>query len=221
MARFPRSSARDAWAHKASGFALQTLVGGIRQTGDMRTLEEDRLLAQECVGMLDRRWAHVRGVGRTAEQLAALSHLVTEVVVRAAWLHDVGYGPDIQSSGFHALDGARYLAKLGVDPGVVSLVAFHTGATYEAKERQLSAELAEFEEPDPSDLDLLTLIDLGTSPDGAPIVDSVRLDEVLRRYQSNDPVARAVGRSKPSLLAASRRAKERLGLPDDWPVCSR
>jgi len=55
-------------------------------------------------------------------------------VVSAAWLHDVGCAVVAQDSGLHALDGARYLAGLGADPVVVSLVAFHTGAEYEAEE---------------------------------------------------------------------------------------
>ncbi|HWU32836.1 MAG TPA: HD domain-containing protein [Marmoricola sp.] len=183
-------------------------------------MADERTLARECVGMLGRRWSHVRAVGRAAETLAARTDLVSDAVVGAAWLHDVGYGPTVQSSGFHALDGARYLAKADLDPAVVNLVAFHTGATYEADERGLTSELAEFAAPDPDDLDVLTMIDLSVSPDGFPIVDSERLAEVLMRYTADDPVARAVLRSRPSLLAASRRAKQRLGLSDDWPICT-
>lgn len=195
-------------------------VGTIRQTWIVRSLSDERALAEECVGMLKRRWAHVQGVGRMAEELASHDGIVTEVVVRAAWLHDVGYGPRIRKSGFHALDGAVHLAAAGIDPAVVSLVAFHTGAAYEAQERGLEAELSGFNAPDDADLELLTMIDLAVSPDGSVILDGDRLKEVLRRYAPGDPVASAVKRSTPALLAASRRAKRRLGLPDDWPVTS-
>ena len=58
-------------------------------------------------------------------------------VVAAAWLHDVGYSPALQDTGLHALDGAVFLAGRGVEPLVVSLVAFHTGAEFEAEERGL------------------------------------------------------------------------------------
>ena len=194
------------------------LVGEIGQTADMRAVEEARSLARSCVGSLPRRWSHVEAVGRAAEELAGRTHLVSDHVVRAAWLHDVGYGAQIRSTGFHALDGARFLAAAGIDPAVVSLVAFHTGAAYEAEERGLIAELTEFSAAEPDDLEVLTMIDLGVSPDGSAILDVDRLEEVLNRYAHEDPVARAVMRSMPSLLAASRRSKERLELPDDWPV---
>lgn len=187
----------------------------------MQSFAKDRALAEGCVGSLGTRWSHVQAVGRTAEQLARHSGLVGDPVVRAAWLHDVGYGPSVRASGFHALDGARYLANIGLDLAVVSLVAFHTGAMYEAEERGLDEELAEFEAPDPDSLDLLTMIDLAVGPNGSAILDSDRLAEVLARYDADNPVARAVKRSRPSLLSASRRAKNRLGLPDDWPLCSR
>lgn len=192
----------------------------MRQTSYMRTLEAERILARRCVGSLDRRWSHVKAVGRTAEQLAKRTELVSDDVVRAAWLHDVGYGLRVRSTGFHALDGARFLAAAGVEPTVVSLVAFHTGAIYEADERGLTAELYEFSAPDPDDLDVLTMIDLGVGPDGVAIVDVDRLAEVLNRYGTEDPVSRAVQRSMPSLLAASSRSKDRLELPDDWPIGS-
>lgn len=187
----------------------------------MRTVDDERNLARDCVGALSRRWSHVEAVGQAAEELADRTELVSDVVVRAAWLHDIGYGPGVQVSGFHALDGARYLSKCGVDPAVVSLVAFHTGSAFEAEQRGLVDELAEFEPPNPDDLDLLTMIDLGISPDGSPVRDTDRLAEVLNRYADEDPVARAVRRSMPSLLAASSRSKERLDLPDDWPIRSR
>ena len=38
---------------------------------------------------------------------------VTDVLVSAARLHDIGYAPDVMATGFHPLDGVRYLAGLG------------------------------------------------------------------------------------------------------------
>jgi HD superfamily phosphodiesterase len=32
-----------------------------------------------------------------------------DLLEAAAWLHDIGYSPEIAVSGFHPLDGARYL----------------------------------------------------------------------------------------------------------------
>jgi HD superfamily phosphodiesterase len=42
---------------------------------------------------LPRQWAHVHGVAAKAERAAASLTLSDEVLVVAAWLHDVGYAP--------------------------------------------------------------------------------------------------------------------------------
>jgi hypothetical protein len=44
-------------------------------------------------------------------------------MVMAAWLHDIGYAPELAVTGFHPLDGARFLRRAGADGQVVSLVA--------------------------------------------------------------------------------------------------
>ena len=53
----------------------------------------------------------------------------------AAWLHDVGYAPEVADTGFHPLDGARYLAGLETDERVVNLVGRHSYAILEAEFR--------------------------------------------------------------------------------------
>lgn len=83
----------------------------------------------------DRR-AHSLAVGRKA---AAVSDLVPAAlnadVVTAATLHDVGFGHPV--TGFHALDGARYLASVGFSSVVCHLVVYHSASTSEAEERGL------------------------------------------------------------------------------------
>lgn len=166
------------------------------------------------------RWSHLVAVGTTAEQLAAQSKLVPEAVVSAAWLHDIGYAPELVDTGMHAIDGAQALARMGAPGEVVGLVAHHTGARFEAEERGLTQEWTELPEPDHAALDLLNLIDLSTSPTGQEIVDADRIKEILQRYDERHPVHRAVTRSQEEMLASSARAKRRLGLPDDWPRVS-
>ena len=71
---------------------------------------------------LPRRWRHVRSVARRARWVAKELSLSDDLVA-AAWLHDIGYAPELVETGFHPLDGARYLRRQGVDAQVVSLVA--------------------------------------------------------------------------------------------------
>ena len=171
-------------------------------------------LAASCLGDMGDRWLHVQAVGRSAEELQMRGLDVSDAVVAAAWLHDVGYGKSIADTGFHPIDGAGWLAAQGAPPGVVALVAYHSGARFEAEERGLTDALAQFSEPDPDQLDVLTLIDMSTSPTGKRVAVAERLDEILERYASDNAVHRAVTRSRGSLEESAKRAAERLGLAD-------
>jgi len=143
---------------------------------------------------------------------------MSERVAVAAWLHDIGYGPKIASTGFHPLDGARFLIDQGVCSEVVRLVAWHTGAAFEASERGLLGQLEQIEQPTAAELDALTMIDLATGPTGEAVLDVDRIAEILSRYEEGHPVHDAVMASSESLLASSARAKRALGLPQNWPV---
>ena len=171
-----------------------------------------RELSESCLCDMGDRWLHVQAVGRSAEDLQKSGFDVSDAVVAAAWLHDVGYGKAVADTGFHPVDGARWLAGQGAPPGVVALVAYHSGARFEAEERGLADALAQFSEPDPDQLDVLTMIDMSTSPKGKPVAVSERLDEILSRYPTGDPVHRAVTQSRDSLEKSAKRAADRLGV---------
>lgn len=176
-------------------------------------VRDARRLAGLCLASVrGPRWAHVQAVGQAAE---GLMPEIGERVVVAAWLHDVGYGTAKTGTGLHPLDGARFLRRQGMDTAVVSLVAYHSGASFEAVERGLTAELGEFPPPSAGDLDALTLVDMTTGPDGSRMPVSVRISEILSRYGPEHPVHRAVSRAQPELMASVARAARRLGLPDE------
>lgn len=180
-----------------------------------RTDQAPRLAAEYLAG-LGRRWEHVQTVGRLADRLVADVGLHPEVAA-AAWLHDLGYAPALNVTDFHPLDGASFLAREGAPAQVIALVAHHTGARFEAEERGLSSELASMPQPEPDDLDALTLLDLVTTPDGGLTDPVSRLVEILGRYETGSPVHRAVSRSRHELLASAGRARARLRLSDEWP----
>jgi len=132
-----------------------------------------------------------------------------DLVEAAAWLHDIGYAPAIAVTGFHPLDGARYLRDVaGADEVLCQLVAHHTGAAVEAEERGMVFELNKFGSPDrfEEQLDELTAADLTTSPEGDPISPAARIVEILNRYDQEDPVHRAVTRSRTALMDSVARA---------------
>jgi len=169
-------------------------------------------LATELLAGAGDRWLHVQCVAAVVEELAQLGP-VGSAVLPAAWLHDVGYAPELVMTGMHAIDGAMYLDRAGASPEVVSLVAFHTGAEYEADERGLIDSLAQFDPPQQDDLDLLILADLLSSPQGERVTVSERLDEILARYEHQHPVHRAITRSRPFLEDCAARAAKRVGYP--------
>lgn len=174
-----------------------------------------RATAQELLSSpLPRRWAHTQGVARAAADLVgAIIAAPAATLVATAWLHDIGYAPAVATTGFHPLDGARYLQRQGFPAEVVSLVAFHTGAQSEANQRGLASELAEFPVPDAVLLDAVTCADMTTSPAGTPIAAHARLAEIFDRYRPGSPVSDAVHASAPDLLAAVRRCRQRMTCP--------
>jgi hypothetical protein len=190
----------------------------VRQTEDMWTVTDAVDLAAACLSDAGDRWSHVSGVGCAAQALAETCRGVSDGLISAAWLHDVGYASQVVDTGCHPIDGARFLMSMDVPVEVVGLVAHHTGAAYEARERGLLAQWKELPTPDAEALDVLTMIDLAVGPSGQPLLDVERVAGILGRYGEEDPVHRAVLKSQGDLLASSARAKQRLGLPDYWPL---
>jgi predicted hydrolase (HD superfamily) len=163
---------------------------------------------------LPRRWAHVQGVAAQARSLADMLGQDADLIEAAAWLHDIGYSPELCDTGFHPLDGARYLRDVEhADPMLCSLVAHHSCAVIEAEERGLVSVLrAEFE-PTPEYLaSALTFCDMTTSPDGERVTVADRLDEINRRYGPGHRVSRSMQRARPLLLDAVASTQMRTAL---------
>jgi hypothetical protein len=161
---------------------------------------------------LPRRWAHVQGVAGRARFLAPILGGGAELLEAAAWLHDIGYSPELAVTGFHPLDGARYLRdEHGADSVLCRLVANHSCAVIEAEERGLDRQLsAEFPLSDSGLRDALTYCDMTTSPTGCPVSLGDRLAEVRQRYGPSDVVTSFVQTAEPDLLASVERVSSRL-----------
>lgn len=159
---------------------------------------------------LGARWAHTLAV---VEQAQPLRRQFTEVdadrLIAAAYLHDVGYAPDLVSTAFHPLDGARWLTGQ-VEAQVVSLVAHHSCARAEAELRGLGPQLAHFAYPERTLLDALTFCDMTSSPAGRRVSVQDRLSEIRQRYGPEHVVTKAINASGPSLIEAVRRTTQGL-----------
>lgn len=83
----------------------------------------------------DRR-AHSLAVGRNAEDASAgIAASLQSDLAAAAALPDVVF--EHADTGFHALDGARFLAAQGFSAAVCHLVVRHSASTSEAEERRV------------------------------------------------------------------------------------
>jgi HD domain len=156
---------------------------------------------------LPRRWAHVQGVAARARSLAPAIGPDAALLEAAAWLHDIGYLPDLAATGLHSLDGALYLRDVQhAEPLLCRLVAHHSCAVIEADERGLARLLlAEFD-PAPQPLaDALTFCDMTTTPDGEQTHVDRRLAEIRDRYGSAHLVSRFISRATPQILEAVGR----------------
>jgi HD superfamily phosphodiesterase len=153
---------------------------------------------------LPRRWAHVQGVAACARSLAPTLGTHAELLEAAAWLHDIGYLPDLARTGLHGLDGACYLRDVQhADPMLCRLVAHHSCAVIEAEERGLADLLRREFPPAPQRLaDALTFCDMTTSPDGQQVHVNRRLAEIHDRYGSGHLVSRSIRRATPLILQA-------------------
>ena len=109
-------------------------------------------LAEQVLGRGTVRFRHSTGVAAAAARAsAAVPHGDVDLLVAAAWLHDIGYAPSLSETGFHPLDGARYLRSIGAPARLCRLVANHTGAWLEAANRGLINTLTEEFPPEASD----------------------------------------------------------------------
>jgi hypothetical protein len=161
------------------------------------TNEATRRLAQ-----LGRRLTHVLAVAERAHTIGPPTvGDASATLVTAALLHDIGYAPELATTGFHPLDGARFRRTAGL-PHVAVLVAHHTGARREAALRGLLPELlGEFPYRDSVMQRALSYCDLTTGPDGTRTNVEDRVSEIVLRYGNDHVVSRAIRRGRPEFLA--------------------
>src|SRR5512133_2663484 len=101
--------------------------------------------AERFLSPLGVRWSHVRAVGERAREVSAiLDQEDRRYLIAAAYLHDIGYAPDLQQTGLHQLDGAHYIRALGAER-LARLVAHHSEARFEIWLRGFATELAAYE----------------------------------------------------------------------------
>jgi predicted hydrolase (HD superfamily) len=168
-------------------------------------------LASGLLVPLGDRWRHVQAVAAKAEEVSAsVDPAERDLLVAAAWLHDIGYAPSLALLRFHPIDGARYLEQLQASDRLCALVAHHSCAYVEAEERGLAAELEAWEREDSPVVDALVTADMTTGPAGQSFTFAERVEEIFSRYGGGSVVQRSIVRARPELAASIDRTSERL-----------
>ena len=178
---------------------------------DTATARAATLASEMLRSDLPDRYAHVVSVAARAQDLSDSFASHNNSLVAAAWLHDIGYAPSVVDTGFHPLDGARFLVGCGLDSTVTSLVAHHSSAAIEAEMRGLLEELSEeFPLPDAETHELLTYCDMTTGSRGERLTIDERLADIFTRYEPDDVVHRSTKRAEDDLRSIVARVGRRL-----------
>ena len=157
-------------------------------------------------------WTHSRAVGERARSIGeAFAPADRDHLIAAAYLHDIGYAPQLRETGFHALDGARHLRSLGHER-LARLVAHHSEARFEARLRGLDRELREFPREPSAVADALTWCDMTVGSAGEPMTLHERTLDIAVRYGDDHAATRALPWSMSYLSLALARTDRRLRL---------
>jgi hypothetical protein len=169
-------------------------------------------LATRLLHALDGRLDHSATVAAQIVRAAALVEAEwRSPALDAAWLHDIGYHPDLALTGFHPLDGARWLRDHDWPDETCRLVAWHTQSLEEARLCGLATVLAaEFDPPPGLAASALAWADLTSSPNGERWDPKRRLAEILDRYPAGSVVHEATRASAPRLHAAITQIEDLL-----------
>jgi hypothetical protein len=180
----------------------------------VRMVDAAQNLSRSLLVDLEQRWRHTEGVARRAEQLiGAVPREDREILLAAAWLHDIGYSAGLRMTGFHPLDGAFHLLHHGWSPRIAGLVAHHSGARFVAAAEGLDRALRAYPDERSAVTDALCYADQTTGPDGRMLPVQARMAEMLARHGSGSAQERVHRLRGPYLLAVAERVRRRLAVP--------
>lgn len=173
-----------------------------------------RDLAQILLDGQTERWRHTIGVARRAEDLGGTVDDEAEILISAAWLHDIGYSPAVHDTGFHPLDGARYLDRHRWPTQLSALVAHHSGARFVAavldSRRGLPTALDGYPREESAVSDALTYADQTVGPAGRRMTLQERATDMLDRHGPDSPNAQVHDVRWPYLVEVADRVERRL-----------
>lgn len=122
------------------------------------------------------------------------SELDEATAVCAALVHDIGYLPLARGTGFHPLDGYRFLCAHGAE-ALARRIVGHSCSVEEGRLRGLSLP----EGTEDLTAQLITYWDMRVKPGGEIVDYEERLRDILDRYGEEDIVGRANRLAQPRI----------------------
>ena len=166
--------------------------------------------ATHYISPLGNRWLHVQGVVEQAIRIGAIfDGEERSYLIAAAYLHDIGYAPELKQTGLYAIDGALWL-RSHKQERLASLTAYHSGTWFQAQLYGLLPDLEQFSPEQSMVADALDYCDMTTGPAGARISFEERIQDILVRYPEPNIVAQATHQAKPSLSQAVDHIQQEL-----------
>jgi hypothetical protein len=174
-------------------------------------IDAARWLAYDALTDLPERWRHTVGVAeRAAELTVTVGPSERDLLVAAAWLHDIGYARELYSTGFHALDGALFLDRHRWPRRLCALVAHHSGGWFVGRAMGLDEELRRFTRELSPVSDALAYADQTVGPRGQRLPLRLRVAEAAHRHGPESPQGRVYPFRRAYLLAVAERVERRL-----------
>lgn len=175
------------------------------------------------------RLAHMRRVSEMSTRIARQLKLPAEQadkLITAALFHDVGYSEKLKRTGFHPLDGAVFLAHLGVDEEIVETVLWHSSTIHDITYLPEIKAVYDKLTPRPENSFMLKIVsfsDFRSSPVGEAFSFGQRISELMERYGTESS---QVATSKTMLGASQETLREYVdkirkvhGLKLPWIFC--
>lgn len=165
-----------------------------------------RALAADVFALDPPRLAHSESAARQAAKACSrLNRQDADLIIAAAWLHDIGYADSLKTTGFHPVDGALALIRLDWPDRVVRLVAHHGGATLEAPYYSVAHHLGVIDAVPGVPPEILIYADMTSSPTGALVTPAERI-EGMRSGLADSPVPAEVSEERLSHLLRTANA---------------
>jgi putative nucleotidyltransferase with HDIG domain len=165
----------------------------------------------------EKRYHHILGVVRHMQTILPrleLEQETKELLIQAAYLHDVGYSKQLNQYNFHPLDGAVFAQQAGFPKPVIAAVLFHSEAIETVRENRndllpiYSLNQKLLDEQDRLFIDLVTYCDVQTSPKGEKVSLDERVQDVVERYGENHPVSQMMIFCKPKYKETIERINQ-------------